>query len=123
MRKNRNTRQTGQKVVKVQSGKVRQKNTLMSILLTADNLLNHKPNATGLFPALVVHFCKGDPNTTVTSGVIQLPKHGCLVSSQIYLSFKPSVQGWLMHHTTTEKPVPFWSGIQRPGGMFLSHLQ
>lgn len=70
-RKNRNTRQTGQKKVKVQSGKLGKKNTLMSTFLIADNLLNnHKPNAACLFTALLVHFCRGHPNTIVTSGVI-----------------------------------------------------
>lgn len=119
MRKNRNTRQTGQKKVKVQSGKVRQKNTLMSIFPIADNLLNnHKPNATWLFTALMVHFCRGHPNTVATSGTINLPKHGCLVSSQIYQSFKSWGQVRLICHTTTEKPAPFCSGTRGQVGCF-----
>lgn len=92
-RKNRNTRQTGQKKVKVQRGTVRQKNTLMSIFLTAYKLLiNHKPSATWLFTvvstALIGNICRGDPNTVVSSRVIQLPKLAVQYHLR-YINFKP----------------------------------
>lgn len=114
-RKNRNTRQTGQKKVKVQRGTVRQKknHTDVNFPDCLQLLINHNPNAIWLLKvintALIGNICRRDPNTVVTWRAIQLPK--LAVHHLRYLSFKPPA--WVADRSqNSRKPMSSLNGSQ-----------